>query len=143
MKIISALMVFLLLGASALGVDREPYFKSAPMPFYPRLGRQARISGTVTLHFTVTEKGDTTDVEATGAHQLLRDSAIQNVENWKYGWASPCECRGKRQVVFVYSFGDWLNGNGPDSVVKWFGKNAVIRVEIQAGADLINTLRVR
>jgi TonB family protein len=138
MKIISALMVFLLLGASALGVDPEPYLKSAPMPFYPPLGRQARISGTVTLHFTVNEKGDTTDVEATGGHQLLRDAAIQSVQNWKYAWASPCECPVKRQVVFVYSFGDWLNGDGPASAVKWFGKAPVKRLEIQAGADLIN-----
>ena len=90
------------------------------------------------MHFTVNDKGDTTDVEASGGHQLLRDAAIESVQNWKFAWASPCACRVKREVLFVYSFGDWLNEDGPSSAVKWFGKAPVKRVEIQAGGDLIN-----
>jgi TonB family protein len=127
------LSLFLLLSVSAFAVDPEPYLKSSPMPFYPPLCRSARISGTVTLHFTVNEQGDTSDIEAVGGHQWLRDAAIQSVQNWKFAWAKPCACRVKREVVFVYSFGDWLDDDGPNSVVKWFGKAPVKRVEIQAG----------
>jgi outer membrane biosynthesis protein TonB len=65
------LFLFVLLSVSAFGVDPEPYLKSSPMPFYPPLCRSARISGTVTLHFTVNERGDTSDIEAVGGHQLL------------------------------------------------------------------------
>jgi TonB family protein len=132
-------VVFLLLSSIvAFAADPEPYLKSAPMPFYPPLCRQARISGTVTLHFTVNEKGETTDVEVSGGHQLLRDAAIESVQNWKFAWAKPCACRVKRVVVFVYSFGDWVNQDGPNSAVKWFGRAPVKRVEIQAGGDLVN-----
>ena len=127
------LALFLFLTVHCIAADPQPYLKSAPMPFYPPLCRQARISGTVTLNFTVDENGATSEVEATGGHQLLRDTAAENVKNWKYGWTSPCSCRVKKEVVFVYSFGGWLDDDGPSSIVKWFGKAPVTRVEVQAG----------
>ncbi len=43
----------LLLGVSLFAADTVPHFKSAAMPFYPPLARQARIEGKVTLRFTV------------------------------------------------------------------------------------------
>ena len=55
MKATSALFTVLVLSAIALGTDPEPYLKSAPMPFYPSLSRQARIQGTVSLRFAVNE----------------------------------------------------------------------------------------
>ena len=58
-RIVSALIVVLLLSTTFLGADPEPYLKSAPMPFYPALARQARIEGKVTLRFVVNEQGDT------------------------------------------------------------------------------------
>ena len=137
MKKIALVSIVVLLNFSALAADPEPYLKSAPMPFYPPLCRSARISGTVTLHFTVDEKGDTSNVDAVGGHQMLREAAIQSVQNWKFAWAKPCECRIKKEVVFVYSFGDWLDDDGPNSIVKWFGKAPVKRVEIQAGGILL------
>jgi hypothetical protein len=41
------------------------------MPFYPPLCRQARIQGQVILHFTVNERGDTSDVEAVTGHPFV------------------------------------------------------------------------
>ena len=128
-----SILLFLLLSISSFAAGPEPYLKSAPMLFYPPLCRAARISGMVTLHFTVDEKGETSDVHSIGGHQMLRDAAVESVRNWKFAWSKPCDCRVKKEVVFVYSFGDWLDDDGPSSIVKWFGKAPVKRVEIQAG----------
>jgi len=74
---------------------RESYLKSAPMPFYSPLARQARISGTIHLLFTVDGQGNTSAVEASTANELLRRTAIENVQNWKFGWPHPCDCRSR------------------------------------------------
>jgi TonB family protein len=139
MKLTFALIAALLLNLSALGADPEPYLKSAPMPFYPPLCRQARIQGQVILHFTVNEQGDTSDVEAVSGPPLLQRAAIETVQSWKFAWDHPCACQVKREVVFVYTFGDWIDEEGPISVVKWFGKGPVTRVEIQAGLTSVQT----
>ena len=97
MKKIALVSIVVLLNFSALAADPEPYLKSAPMPFYPPLCRSARISGTVTLHFTVNEKGDTSDVNAVGGHQMLREAAIQSVQNWKFAWANPANAASRRK----------------------------------------------
>jgi len=101
MKSIFALIGALLLSLSMLGADAEPYLKSAQMPFYPPLCRQARIEGTVSMHFTVNEQGDTSDVQAVTGNKMLQDAAIKNIQDWKF-WPSRCACRVKRDAVFVY-----------------------------------------
>jgi len=131
-KTLSALIVVLLLSATALRADPEPYLKSAPMPFYPRLARQARIEGKVSLRFSVNERGDTSEVEAVTGHQLLRQAAIESVQGWKFGWPHPCACRVEKEAIFVYKFsGELESPDRPDATVKWFGKTSVIRVEIE------------
>ncbi len=138
MKVALALFVGILLSLPALGAGPEPYLKSAPMPFYPPLCRQARIQGTVTLRFVINEQGDTSNVEAVAGHPMLRKAAIQNVQNWKFAWAHPCDCQVKREVVFVYDLsGNWVYEDGPTDVVKWFGKAPVTRIEIQVGSPLV------
>jgi TonB family protein len=139
MKATFALIAVLLLNLSALGADPEPYLKSAPMPFYPPLARAARIQGQVILHFTVNERGDTSDVEAVTGPPMLQRAAIEGVQSWKFSWDHACACHVKKEVVFVYSFGDWMDEEGPISVVKWFGKGPVSRVEIQAGLTSVQT----
>lgn len=124
--------LMLLVSSSSLAADPEPYLKSAPMPFYPPLCRSARISGKVTIHFTINEQGDTSEVEAGGGHQLLREAAVQNVQNWKFGWSNPCNCRVKKNVIFIFSLNSHLDENGPSSVVRWFGKSPVKKIEIEA-----------
>jgi TonB family protein len=130
-------LAILFFSINALAADPKPYLKSAPIPLYPPLCRAARISGTVTLHFEIDEQGDVSHVNAVGGPQLLRAAATQNVQGWKFAWPSRCDCRVKSEVVFVYSFGDWLVDDGPSSVVKWFDKSPVRRVEIQTGSTLV------
>jgi TonB family protein len=139
MKARFALIAVLLLNLSALAADPEPYLKSARMPFYPPLCRQARIQGQVIVHFTVNERGETSDAEAVTGHRLLQHAAIEEVQSWKFSWDHPCACQVKKEVVFVYTFGDWMDEDGPSSVVKWFGEGPVIRVEIQAGTTSAQT----
>jgi TonB family protein len=102
------------------------------MPFYPELARQARISGTIHLHFTVDGQGNTSTVEASPANELLRRTAIENVQHWKFAWPQPCDCRSTREAIFVYKFSGKLESpDRPNVTIRWFGKTKVIRVEIE------------
>jgi len=139
MKAPFTLIAVLLLTLSSAGIEPEPFLKSAPMPFYPPLCRQARIQGQVILHFTINERGDTSDVEAVTGPPMLQRAAVEEVQSWKFSWDHPCACQVKREVVFVYAFGDWMDEEGPISVVKWFGKGPVTRVEIQSGLTSVQT----
>jgi hypothetical protein len=128
--------LLLLLSISSFAADPEPYLKSAPMPFYSPLARQARIAGTIHLRFAVDGLGNTSDIEASPANELLRRIAIENVQNWKFAWPQPCDCRSQREAVFVYKFsGQMESPERPNVTVRWFGKTKVIRVEIEG--DLI------
>jgi TonB family protein len=132
-----SMVLFLLLSASSFAADPELYLKSAPMPFYPGLARAARIEGKVSLRLTVDEQGDTSEVEATSGHIMLRQAAIDNVKGWKFGWPQPCMCRVHREVVFLYKLsGKQETSESPTATVKWFGKT---RVEVQADVPPINT----
>ena len=136
-KTVSALIVVLLLSATALTAGPEPYLKSAPMPFYPPLARHARIEGKVSLRFVVNEQGDTSEVAAVTGHQMLRQAAIESVQGWKFGWSHPCACRVKREAIFVYKIsGELESPDRPNVTVKWFGKTGIIRVEIEGDATL-------
>jgi TonB family protein len=129
---ISALTLVLLLVTAAISADVEPYFKTAPMPFYPPLARQARIEGRVWLRFVVNEKGDTSEIEAETGHQLLRQAAIANLQGWKFGWPHPCACRAKKEVVFIYNISDKSDSpDMPNVTVKWFWKTSPIQVEVE------------
>ncbi len=133
MKFMSALIPILMLSTIASGTDPEPYLKSAPMPFYPSLARMARIEGKVALHFIVDEQGNTSEIEATTGHQLLKQGAIDDVSRWKFSWPHPCACRAKTKAVFIYKVSGQLESpDRPNATVRWFGKTGVIRVEVEA-----------
>jgi TonB family protein len=141
MKFVPVLIVGLLLNLPALGADLQPYLKSAPMPFYPALALQARVMRKVSLHFTINEQGETSDIEASTGPKLLQDAAVENVHNWMFHPPS-CACRVKREAVLVYSLSAELRSapETPTVMVKWFLEAPVIRVEIEeAGGILINT----
>ena len=127
--------LLLLLSVSLFAADTEPHFKSAAMPFYPPLARQARIEGKVTLRFTVNENGETVDVEATSGHKLLREAAIENLQIWKF-WPPSCACRVIDEVTLVYKLSNVVESTvSPDLIVKWFGRRAGgVTVEIESYA---------
>jgi TonB family protein len=132
-----SIILFLLLSTISFAANPEPYLKSAPMPFYPGLARAARIEGKVSLRLTVDERGDTSEVEATSGHIMLRQAAIDNIKNWKFGWPQPCACRVHGEVVFLYKLSGKLEtSESPTATVKWFGKT---RVEVEADDPPINT----
>lgn len=125
--------------ATALGADAELYLKSASMPLYPRLALHARVSGKVSLHFIVNERGETSDVEAPSADKLgdklLRDAAIENVQSWRFS-PPECACRVQKEAVLVYVLGAPASAETPTVTVKWFLNAPVIRVEIEAAPIL-------
>lgn len=140
MKVALVLIVGLLLNLPALGADLQAYLKSAPMPFYPALALQARVMGNVSLRFTITEQGETSDIEASTGPKMLQDAAVENVHNWKFR-PPPCACRVKREAVIVYNLSpDARVAESATVAVKWFLLAPVIRVEIEeAGGILIDT----
>jgi TonB family protein len=132
----------LLLAANCLAAESEPYLKSAPMPFYPRTARLARLSAQVRLNFLVDQNGNTSEIgaevktDAPNGASFLRDDAIENVRGWKFAWPQPCSCRSKREAIFIYKFSGQLESpERPNVTVRWFGKTDVIRVEIEG--DLV------
>ena len=61
----------------------SPVVRSAGMPLYPDLARQARIEGTVQVMVT-TDGASITKVTASGAHNLLLQAAEKNVRTWMF-----------------------------------------------------------
>jgi TonB family protein len=123
------LLCTLLMSITAFAADPQPFLKSAPMPFYPPLARQARIEGNVQLRVTINQNGETS-VEGLSGPVLLRDATVQYVREWKFGWPHPCACTVSREVTFVYKI--LLPEATPDSpiaTVRWFSMS---RVEIDS-----------
>ncbi len=132
----TSILLLLLLCVSSFAAEPEPYLKSASSPFYPPLARQARIDGKVTLHFTVNELGETTDVEATSGHKMLQEAAITNIQSWKF-WPPRCACRVRREAVLTYVLSrEQTSAEIPTVTVKWFLTTPMIRAEIEAAPDL-------
>ena len=127
--------LLLLLSVSLFAADPEPHFKSAAMPFYPPLARQARVEGQVSLRFTVDEKGATVDIEVMSGHKLLREAAIENLQSWKF-WPPGCACRVRDEVTLVNKLSNELeSSDSPDVIVRWFGKRmGGITVQIESHA---------
>jgi len=134
-----ALFAVLFLSIGSLAANPEPYLQSAPMPFYPPLCRQARIQGQVIVNYSINEDGDTYDVEAVDGPKMLQQATVDEVRRWKFAWRPACKCHVKRHITFVYSFGDWVDENGPNSIVKWFGIGPVERVEVQGELTSVQT----
>jgi TonB family protein len=119
----------LLMGVAAFAAEPEPFLKSAPMPFYPPLARQARIEGKVLLRVTINQAGETS-VEGLSGHLLLRNATVDYVKDWKFGWPYPCACTVSREVTFVYKIlTQEATPDSPIATVRWFGLS---RVEIDS-----------
>lgn len=53
-------------------------------PAYPRIARQARIQGTVTLQVQINKTGDVESMQLISGHPMLAPAAIDAVKQWKY-----------------------------------------------------------
>ena len=126
--------VLILATSTASAADPEAFLKSAPMPFYPPLARQARVERTVTLRVTIDQDGNAKDVEALSGHPLLRNATVEYVKGWKLAWSHPCFCTVKRDVTFLYKIsGKEATADSPLATVRWFG---ISRVEIETAPPL-------
>jgi TonB family protein len=124
-----ALLCTLLMGVTAFAADPEPFLKSAPMPFYPPLARQARVEGKVVLRVTINQAGESS-VEGLSGPALLRDATVEYVKEWKVGWPHLCACTVSREVTFVYKIlMPEATPDSPIATVRWFGMS---RVEIDS-----------
>jgi TonB family protein len=77
--------VLLLVTAAALGQRApEPRLRSAGLPQYPALARQAQIQGEVKVEFVLSSDGEPISVVAVSGHPLLKPAAEQNVKTWRF-----------------------------------------------------------
>lgn len=53
-------------------------------PIFPPVARQAGISGSVELQFTITPEGKVRDVSVVSGNSLLARAAIDAVQSWRY-----------------------------------------------------------
>jgi outer membrane biosynthesis protein TonB len=60
-----------------------PVLRSAPMPLYPPLARQARIEGAAEMKVW-TDGASVTKVEGSGAHKMLIEAATENIKTWRF-----------------------------------------------------------
>jgi TonB family protein len=80
--------------------------KHIESPTYPMLARQVRLTGEVTLSVTVDADGKVQHVTALPgdakrqAHKLLRDSAIENVQHWRF--SKPPTPQYTEVIVYEY-----------------------------------------
>ncbi len=57
---------------------------SQPLPVYPALARQARISGVVKLHALIGADGAIANLRLISGHPLLAPAAMEAVKKWRY-----------------------------------------------------------
>ena len=117
---ISLISVLLILLLGALGRSQNVqeglevrYFVS---PEYPRLARQAMMSGDVVLTVTVDASGKPTDVSVKGPYALLEEGAKATVSKWRFNAVTPHFTR-KRHVFIHYSFSGNARDCDPSTIV--------------------------
>ena len=66
------------------GVVREPHVTKLVPPIYPKLARQARVTGTVVLEAIVTVEGKVAEIKVVSGHPLLVQAAMDCVKQWEY-----------------------------------------------------------
>jgi protein TonB len=66
------------------GLVREPRVAKLVPPIFPKLARQARVTGTVVLEAIVTAEGKVAEIKVVSGHPLLVQAAIDCVKQWEY-----------------------------------------------------------
>jgi TonB family protein len=86
--------------------------KHIETPRFPSLARQARITGKVKVTLTINADGNVEDAKAIseapmmGAHLLLEQSAIQDVQKWTF--SKPTQAPFTQIIVFDYQLDETL-----------------------------------
>ena len=66
------------------GMVKEPQVLKLVPPVYPKLARNARVTGTVVLEAIVTAEGKVAEIKVVSGHPLLVQAAIDCVKEWEY-----------------------------------------------------------
>jgi protein TonB len=66
------------------GAVREPQLVKMVPPVYPKVASMARVSGTVVVEATLTERGTVEEIRVISGHPLLVEAAIDSVKQWQY-----------------------------------------------------------
>jgi protein TonB len=66
------------------GVTEMAQLISKKDPDYPKSAREARVSGSVEVSFTIDTNGAVRDVTVTKGPSLLASAAIDAVQTWRY-----------------------------------------------------------
>jgi hypothetical protein len=83
-QIATALLIFLLCVPAFARQPREPIFRSAQLPEYPRLAVLAQLQGEVGASFLLNHNGEVVSVEVPAGNPLLRKATEENVRTWKF-----------------------------------------------------------
>jgi protein TonB len=80
------------------GIVKEPRIVKLVPPVYPKMARQARITGTVVLEAIITGDGRVAEIKVVSGHPLLVEAAINCVKQWEY---EPTELNGVPTPVIL------------------------------------------
>jgi hypothetical protein len=81
----------------------EPVLKSHDPLAYPPIARAARVSGQVTVEFSINAKGETDLVSATNGPGMLRGGAENFVKSWKFDLGDSISTTEKKyQTIIQY-----------------------------------------
>lgn len=91
--------------ASQATCQTMPELSSSPLPMYPVVARNARMTGTVKLWFSLDSSGDVTQTEVISGHPVLREAALACVQSWKFDPHSITSTGKRYETEFVYTLG--------------------------------------
>jgi hypothetical protein len=115
-----ALVLSLAISATAQ-VPTEPVLKSYDAPVYLPIAHAARVSGQVTVEFSINDKGETVEGAATDGPAMLRGGAENFVKSWKFDVGNAAYGPGTKYratIDFKAVEGIVDPRNGPDLTVR-------------------------
>jgi TonB family protein len=83
-----SLAITLFLTAARSPAQETRKLISNPVPRYPELARNLRLSGVVKVQIVIAPDGKITSTKVLGGHPLLVSSVEETLKNWKYAPAS-------------------------------------------------------
>jgi hypothetical protein len=102
LRLRSFLFVFWLTVSASAQTPNEPALKSHDALVYPPIARAARVSGQVTVEFSINDKGDAVDIIATDGPAMLKGSAANFVSSWKFDLSDAAAAGAKYHATIQY-----------------------------------------
>ena len=100
---------------------QDTILRSAALPVYPPLARQAQITGDVVLTFDVDQTGSPENLKALRGHPILAKDAIDELKTWKMFIPGREPRQHGCQITFTYSLSKKRVSGAPDLKVFFRG----------------------